>query len=220
MKYFFFSIVTVFLFYLYLCNEINPTKNETEDPSIKLADLEEKLGKTESKMEDSPEEIQKKRDEKDKKLKEQIKQILKEFGLENSKTLTREQMKNIFIKMIDNSLKENEENEEDKKIDNSGLMKGLLNLIFDNLISKDNEIIEVDKIGDFFEPQNILNSLKVLLQKLNMESLIDIFSGPLLDTFGNKSNTDSNSENNTNSNNFNNTNNTNTNIKEEKNSEL
>ena len=43
-----------------------------------------------------------------------------------------------------------------------------------------------------------------------MKSLIELFYGPLLYIFGNKSNTDSNSENNTNSNNINN------NIKEEK----
>ena len=48
-------------------------------------------------------------------------------------------MKNTFIKMLENSTKGNEVNEEDKNIDNYGLMKGLLNLI-DNLMSKDYEI--------------------------------------------------------------------------------
>ena len=209
MKYCFFSLIIVFLFYLYLCEE---TKNQTEDDIlIKKAEIEEKFGKTQSSIEDSPEETQKRIEENERKLKEQIGKLLKEFGLENAKTIKKEQFKNIFVKMIEEALKENEENKNgnEKNIaDYSSLMKGFIDLIFDNLISKDIEEIEIDKIMDFFEPQNILNALKSLLKSLNLDNLIDLFSAPLLEAFGVKNNA------------TNTTNTNNTNIKEEKNADL
>ena len=212
MKYCFFSLIIVVLFYLYLCEEINTSNNKTEDDIlIKKAEMEEKFGKTQSSMEDSPEAIEKRKEENERVLKEQIEKYLKEFGLENTKTIKKVQFKNIFMKILETALKENEEkkqeNEKDKN-DYSSLLKGFIDLIFDNLISKDIEEIEVDKIIDFFEPENILNALKKLLKSLNMESLIDLFSAPLLESLGIKPNTTNITKSN------------NTNTKEDKNTEL
>ena len=61
MKYLNFLVIVFFLFSLYICQKEKNTNNQVEDTSIKLAELEEKLGKTQSKLKDSPEEIQKKK---------------------------------------------------------------------------------------------------------------------------------------------------------------
>ena len=161
MKYCFYLLIIVFLFYLSLCEE---TKNQTE--------TEEKLGKT-------PEEIKKKREENERKLREQIKRLLKEFGLENAKTITKEQFKNIFVKMLEESI-------DDEK--DSTRLKGFIDLIFYNLISDDMKEIEVDKIMDIFDPENIINALKNLLKTMGLESLLEPISAPLLEAFGGESN--------------------------------
>ena len=49
-----FLLIVFFLFSLYICQKEKNTNNQVEDTSIKLAELEEKLGKTQSKLKDSP----------------------------------------------------------------------------------------------------------------------------------------------------------------------
>ena len=50
----------------------------------------------------------------------------------------------------------------EEKSKNYGLIKKFANQIFKNLISKDLETIEGEKITDLFEPKNFLNALKVI----------------------------------------------------------
>ena len=219
MKYLNFIFI-FFLFFYVLCEEENNTNIETEDPSIKMANLEEKLGKTQSKLEDAPEEVEKRRAENDRKLKETIKNFLKEFGLENETKITRAQFKDLFFKLLEFDKKEEnkdqeiseEEEEKEKNEENMSLIKSFANKIFDILVNKDLEYIEIDKIESYFDTKNILKALKEILKSLGLESLIDAFSGPLMESFGNMFNSD----NNTNINNITNS----TNNIEEKNADL
>ena len=220
MKYLNFILIIFFLFFYVLCEEENNTNIETEDPSIKMANLEEKLGKTQSKLEDAPEEVEKRRAENDRKLKETIKNFLKEFGLENETKITRAQFKDLFFKLLEFDKKEEnkdqeiseEEEEKEKNEENMSLIKSFANKIFDILVNKDLEYIEIDKIESYFDTKNILKALKEILKSLGLESLIDAFSGPLMESFGNMFNSD----NNTNINNITNS----TNNIEEKNADL
>ena len=47
----------------------------------------------------------------------------------------------------------------EEKSKNYGLIKKFANQIFKNLISKDLETIEVEKIASLFKPKNFLNAL-------------------------------------------------------------
>ena len=220
MKYLNFILIIFFLFFYVLCEEENNTNIETEDPSIKMANLEEKLGKTQSKLEDAPEEVEKRRAENDRKLKETIKNFLKEFGLENETKITRAQFKDLFFKLLEFDKKEEnkdqeiseEEEEKEKNEENMSLIKSFANKIFDILVNKDLEYIEIDKIESYFDTKNILKALKEILKSLGLESLIDAFSGPLMESFGNMFNSDNNT-------NINNITNSANNI-EEKNADL
>ena len=246
MKYLNFIFI-FFLFFYVLCEEENNTNIETEDPSIKMANLEEKLGKTQSKLEDAPEEVEKRRAENERKLKEENKNLktkneeltnklnnlkvnIKELKiqldktiytqLENETKITRAQFKDLFFKLLEFDKREEnkdqeiseEEEEKEKNEENMSLIKSFANKIFDILVNKDLEYIEIDKIESYFDTKNILKALKEILKSLGLESLIDAFSGPLMESFGNMFNSD----NNTNINNITNS----TNNIEEKNADL
>ncbi len=225
MKNFSFLII-LFFFSLYSCQqEANDSQNETEDISIKVADLEEKLGKSQSKPEDSPEELKKRREENEKKFDAQVKGILKDLGLENVKTITRKQFKSLFNKLLEGPSKESEggDKKDDISSEDLGIMKSFANQIFEYLIKEDVEVIELDKIGEYLNPVNILNALKELLKGLGLDALVDVLSGPLIEAFGLGGNNKTNSTNNILNNNDtfidnNITNNNNT--KEENNSDL
>ena len=223
------SILIIFFFIsLYSQQETNISKNETEDISIKVADLEEKLGKSQSKPEDSPEELQKRREENEKKFDEQVKSFLKDLGLENVKTITRNQFKSLFYKLLEGPSKEKEDDE--KKEDNAdissedlGIMRSFATKIFDYIIKEDVEVIELDKIGDYLNPKNILNALKEILKGLGLDALVDALSEPLMEAFGLGNNNKTNNTNNNLNNNdtfIDNNITNNTNSKEEKNYDL
>ena len=183
MKFFIFSLILFILFSLYLSQETNTTKNGTEDSSIKIAELEEKFGKSQSSFEDSPDEIAKRREENEKLFYEQINQALKDLGIENTKIITRDQFKHIFMKLLEGD-KDKEKNKTEEKEEDLTLLRGFADQIFDNLISKDKDYIEVDKIMEYFQPQNIINALKVILKGLGLDSLVEAFSEPLMEALG------------------------------------
>ena len=194
MKYFIFSFLIIILTSFYICEEINDQKNNTKDPSLKLADIEEQYGKTQSTINDSPEALQKKREENDRKFRAQLAQSLKELGLEKEKTISREQFKSIFSKLFDMALKEdkekkqkekNETKKEDgkKSSEDLNLLKGLANQIFDGLVGKDVQEIQVDEIMNYFEPKNIIKALKNVFKAFGLESIIDALSDTLNEAF-------------------------------------
>ena len=218
-----FQILILFIcgFSLIECQDKNNAKNKTDDPSIKLAEFEEKFGKTESSINDSPEELRRKREENDKKTKERLLKYLKDLGLENSTKITREQFKKIFLLFLESEQKKEEDESKEKKSDEDlSIIKGFSNQLFDSIVPKDIEFIEVDKIMDFFQPQNIISALREILKPFGLESIIDAISDRLteylekISSAGSKNNTNITSTENFNKTNSNN--NTNT----EKNSDL
>ena len=162
---------------------------------MEMAELEEKFGKTESKLQDSPEELEKRRQDNEEKLKQKIKNYLKEIGLESETKITRAQFKDLFFNLLEfdkNKEKVNKNEGNEKKEENISFINRFANQIFDILVSKDLEYIDIDSIDSFFDTKNILNAFKEILKSLGLESLIDAFSGPLMESFGNISNNDNN----------------------------
>ena len=135
-----------------------------------------------SSVKDSPDILAKRREENEKKYYAQINHILKELGLENLKKITREQFKQIFVKLL-----EKNKNKTKEKSVELPLMKKFTEQIVDNLVSKDKDYIEVDKINEYFQPQNIANAVKVLLKGLGLDSHVDTFTESIMKSFGSSS---------------------------------
>lgn len=182
MRFFFFPLKLFILLSFHLSKEANITKDVIEDLQTKISELEEKLNKVGSSVKDSPDILAKRREENEKKYYAQINHILKELGLENLKKITREQFKQIFVKLL-----EKNKNKTKEKSVELPLMKKFTEQIVDNLVSKDKDYIEVDKINEYFQPQNIANAVKVLLKGLGLDSHVDTFTESIMKSFGSSS---------------------------------
>ena len=123
--------------------------------------------------------------EKDEKFKHLIKYHLEEIGFKNRKRLTREEFRKLFLRLFENKNKEQNESKEDLDI-----IFSLTNALFDYLVTEDKQKIEMDKIYDYFDPNNIVKALKTLLKQLGMEKLIDEISEPFMEILKQKGKND------------------------------
>ena len=65
-------------------------------------------------------------------------------------------------------------------------MFSLTNTLFDFIVKEQEQIIDMDKIYNYFEPNNIVSALKELLKQLGMEQLIDSISDSFMEALHNK----------------------------------
>ena len=110
----------------------------------------------------------------DEQIEQKVNYYIEELGYKNMKSITREEFRKLFLKLFENKQK-NQESKEDLDITFS-----LTNALFDFIVSEKEEKIELNKIYDYFEPNNIVNALKELLKKFGMEKLIDSVSEPFM----------------------------------------
>ena len=110
----------------------------------------------------------KQREENNKKFNETLMQALKEMNLETATKLTKEQFKPIFMKLFKLGKTETNYKEEDDET--------FRNHIFNNLLPKDSDEIEVDKIFKYFEPINILTFMKKIELSLGKYDKIDFLT--------------------------------------------
>ena len=110
----------------------------------------------------------------DEQIEQKVNYYIEELGYKNMKSITREEFRKLFLKLFENKQK-NQESKEDLDIAFS-----LTNALFDFIVSEKEEKIELNKIYDYFEPNNIVNALKELLKKFGMEKLIDSVSEPFM----------------------------------------
>ena len=110
----------------------------------------------------------KQREENNKKFNETLIQALKEMNLETATILTKEQFKPIFMKLFKLGKTETNYKEEDDET--------FRNHIFNNLLPKDSDEIEVDKIFKYFEPINILTFMKKIELSLGKYDKIDFLT--------------------------------------------
>ena len=110
----------------------------------------------------------KQREENNKKFNETLMQALKEMNLETVTKLTKEQFKPIFMKLFKLGKTETNYKEEDDET--------FRNHIFNNLLPKDSDEIEVDKIFKYFEPINILTFMKKIELSLGKYDKIDFLT--------------------------------------------
>ena len=101
--------------------------------------------------------------------------------IEDTKIITREQFKTIFFKLFEYGSKEllNDVEKEGKKII-LPLNKEYINKIFNNLIKEETKEIFLDKIIDYFEPNNILFALKDTLNLIGLDKAIESIKEELI----------------------------------------
>ena len=131
---------------------------------------------------------------KDEHIKQMVNYYIDELGYKNMKSITREEFRKLFLRLFENKNKEQNESKEDLDI-----IFSLTNALFDYLVTEDKQKIEMDKIYDYFDPNNIVKALKTLLKQLGMEKLIDEISEPFMEILKQKGK-DDNIENNNNKN--------------------
>ena len=122
---------------------------------------------------------------KDEQIKQMINYYIEELGYKNMKFITREEFRKLFLRLFENKNKEQKESKEDLDI-----IFSLTNALFDYIVNEDKQKIEMDKIYDYFEPNNIVNALKALLKQLGMEKLIDEISEPFMEILKQKGKND------------------------------
>ena len=118
-------------------------------------------------------------------IEQKVNYYIEELGYKNMKFITREEFRKLFLRLFENKNKEQKESKEDLDI-----IFSLTNALFDYIVTEDKQKIEMDKIYDYFEPNNIVNALKALLKQLGMEKLIDEISEPFMEILKQKGKND------------------------------
>ena len=120
-------------------------------------------------------------EEKEDHIKLVVKNYIEKLGYENRKSITRDEFRKLFLYIFENKENDGQDSKEDLDI-----MFSLTNTLFDFIVKENEQIIEMEKIYDYFETNNIVTALKDLLKQLGMEKLIDNISESFMDTLKNK----------------------------------
>ena len=120
-------------------------------------------------------------EEKEDHIKSVVKNYIEKLGYENRKSITRDEFRKLFLYIFENKENDGQDSKEDLDI-----MFSLTNTLFDFIVKDNEQIIEMEKIYDYFETNNIVTALKDLLKQLGMEKLIDNISESFMDTLKNK----------------------------------
>ena len=126
----------------------------------------------------------------DEQIEQKVNYYIEELGYKNMKSITREEFRKLFLKLFENKQKEKESKED------LDIAFSLTNALFDFIVPEKEEKIELNKIYDYFEPNNIVNALKELLKKFGMEKLIDSVSEPFMQMLKENNNRNDNNGNN------------------------
>ena len=118
---------------------------------------------------------------------EKIKKILHKSGLDNKKTIEKDEYKNAFMISIDDSLKGFnfhifKKQEKEKYMDN------LLEQIFYKLSEKEKDDMDMNEAINLYEPNKILNAAEDILEKLGYGDLIDKITYEVIEGDNNKKN--------------------------------
>lgn len=202
----FLSVIILFSIFLFIYSEEG---NKTEDELYEEADkqfkkvlrdkqneeFDKKYGKQETPADYDYEEVQRKRKENDRRLAEFIKKILKEAGLENAKTITRQQFKKLFSGVFE-KLEKEEKKKQEVEYDENGNLKEkmkdsdwsyirlIINLAFNTLVEKDKEVFDVEELPSYFVAEKIVESLKAMMKNVGLENLLDPYEVYLTEALG------------------------------------
>ena len=114
-----------------------------------------------------------------KELNQKISEYLKEMGFENSKIITKEQVRDVFVNIYEMSqiaLKSDNKTKEDT----INMIEFLSEQLFNLLATKEKNVIEVEQIMEYFSPKSIEKYLNYILKLLGLDVLIDSIAQPFL----------------------------------------
>ena len=148
-----FYLILILLISLIICEEI--VKKESEEK-------EEKEDKNE--------------------LSNKIYDYLAGLHLDEIKIITKEELLNMIESLFTLVINEIELTQEEKE-SNLNLIRMFSNQIFDLLATKEKNVIEIDKILDYFNPKNISKYIDIILKALGLNELYESIVKPLLSIF-------------------------------------
>ena len=149
----YFYLILILLISLIICEEI--VKKESEEK-------EEKEDKNE--------------------LSNKIYDYLAGLHLDEIKIITKEELLNMIESLFTLVINEIELTQEEKE-SNLNLIRMFSNQIFDLLATKEKNVIEIDKILDYFNPKNISKYIDLILKALGLNDLYESIVKPLLSIF-------------------------------------
>ncbi len=102
--------------------------------------------------------------------------------LDKIKIITKEELLNMIESLFTLVINEIELTQEEKE-SNLNLIKMFSGQIFDLLATKEKNVIEIDKILDYFNPKNISKYIDLILKALGLDEFYDSIVKPLLSIF-------------------------------------
>ena len=101
------------------------------------------------------------------------------MGFENSKIITKEQVRDVFVNIYEMSqiaLKSDNKTKEST----INMIEFLSEQLFNLLATKEKNVIEVEQIMEYFSPKSIEKYLNYILKLLGLDVLIDSIAQPFL----------------------------------------
>jgi len=116
------------------------------------------------------------------KLSNKIYDYLVGLHLDQKKTITKEELLNMIESLFNLVVNEIEITQEQKE-SNLILIRMFSTQIFNLLATKEKNVIEVDKILDYFNPKNISKYIDIILKALGLNDLYESIVKPLISIF-------------------------------------
>ncbi len=116
------------------------------------------------------------------KLSNKIYDYLVGLHLDQKKTITKEELLNMIESLFNLVVNEIEITQEQKE-SNLNLIRMFSTQIFNLLATKEKNMIEVDKILDYFNPKNISKYIDIILKALGLNDLYESIVKPLISIF-------------------------------------
>ena len=116
------------------------------------------------------------------KLSNKIYDYLVGLHLDQKKTITKEELLNMIESLFNLVVNEIEITQEQKE-SNLNLIRMFSTQIFNLLATKEKNLIEVDKILDYFNPKNISKYIDIILKALGLNDLYESIVKPLISIF-------------------------------------
>ena len=115
-------------------------------------------------------------------LSNKIYDYLAGLELDKIKIITKEELLKMIETLFNLIINEIELTEEQKE-SNLNLVRMFSGQIFDLLATKEKNVIEIDKILDYFNPKNISKYIDLILKALGLDDLYESIVKPLLSIF-------------------------------------
>ena len=124
-------------------------------------------------------ETKEEKEARDNRTAEKLLEFLKSLDLENKRIITREELYSIFNTLMEIGISELNYDEKTRET-YSSTGKIIADQIFNLLATKEKDIIEIDKIMEYFSPKAIKKYIDTILKLFGLEKIFESYIIPLL----------------------------------------